>query len=298
MAVITRALKAAAMAVCLGATSTAAEAATFANFGQTNTLGKEGVVWRKGTPATNASLFTDSQAFSLGGMPVGPNALGPTAVTQPANRDSIATWITFSLLGPEYASLQSSLFIYATEAGHAATCSSPACGLGSFVMQSGIDGNATGAATAAGAFQGMRFVYTGATNNALGLLNGMTLLDVHFTDAMLTGMRTSGAGSANLSDSTVMGQSIVTYTSDLLNGLGGRPDISQAFDGNFGLGFSNVRNSLGFNSGAAIPSFAANVSGTFAAELQLSVPEPGTWALMILGFGAAGAALRRRAVAA
>jgi hypothetical protein len=42
-----------------------------------------------------------------------------------------------------------------------------------------------------------------------------------------------------------------------------------------------------------IADFAPNVGGFHAA-----VPEPGAWALMILGFGAAGAALRRRSVAA
>ena len=38
---------------------------------------------------------------------------------------------------------------------------------------------------------------------------------------------------------------------------------------------------------------SAQVSGTFTL-LSNSVPEPGTWAMMLLGFGAAGVALRRR----
>jgi hypothetical protein len=38
-------------------------------------------------------------------------------------------------------------------------------------------------------------------------------------------------------------------------------------------------------------------TATFQAELG-GVPEPATWALMIAGYGLAGAALRRRAVAA
>ncbi|MFZ5720921.1 MAG: PEPxxWA-CTERM sorting domain-containing protein [Pseudomonadota bacterium] len=41
---------------------------------------------------------------------------------------------------------------------------------------------------------------------------------------------------------------------------------------------------------------AQNVSLRF--ESHMAVPEPGTWALMILGFGAAGGALRRRAAVA
>ena len=38
---------------------------------------------------------------------------------------------------------------------------------------------------------------------------------------------------------------------------------------------------------------SARVSGTFT-YLSASVPEPGTWAMMLLGFGAVGFALRRR----
>lgn len=37
---------------------------------------------------------------------------------------------------------------------------------------------------------------------------------------------------------------------------------------------------------------------TFAVGWPIDVPEPGTWALMLLGFGAAGSALRRRRAAA
>jgi hypothetical protein len=291
MAGFTKILGATAVALCLAAVSANANAMTFANFGQSNTTGKQGVVWRQLSPATNGALFSDSQAFGLGGSPMGPNSLGSSSVTQPTNRDAISTWITFSMLSSDYASLSSSLFLYATESGHAATCSTNPCMMGSRVMQDNINGNVEAANAT---FQGLRFVYTGATNAALGLTNGMTLLDVHFTDAELSGRRTTSVGSATVDGLTMPPIASVTYSSDLLNGLHGRPDISDAFDGNFGLGFSNVRNYLSFTSGAAVPSFAANISGSFAAELQASVPEPATWAFMIAGFGGAGGMLRRR----
>lgn len=64
--------------------------------------------------------------------------------------------------------------------------------------------------------------------------------------------------------------------------------------------------SIGAGSGWTLPFYGAvdNVSYTFGNQTQAfdfevaAVPEPGTWALMITGFGLAGAALRRRNKAA
>lgn len=43
-----------------------------------------------------------------------------------------------------------------------------------------------------------------------------------------------------------------------------------------------------------IPSVIAPPSGGLVTDLRAAVPEPATWAMMILGFGAAGAVLRRQ----
>lgn len=42
------------------------------------------------------------------------------------------------------------------------------------------------------------------------------------------------------------------------------------------------------------PSLLAPPTGGLVADLRAAVPEPSTWAMMIMGFGAAGAVLRRR----
>lgn len=89
-----------------------------------------------------------------------------------------------------------------------------------------------------------------------------------------------------------------------LNSVNGTADFKSdvaalggVYDDNFGFTFSSITsNPTGRPTGyvlenGALKSFTGNnVAGTFAGV----VPEPGTWALMILGFGGAGAMLRSR----
>ncbi len=76
----------------------------------------------------------------------------------------------------------------------------------------------------------------------------------------------------------------------LLSGLQGHPDRveSLGFDLalDFGAGFDRQGYAFRYSEGVAPP------------PPSTAVPEPATWALLILGFGAAGAKLRRRRVAA
>jgi hypothetical protein len=55
--------------------------------------------------------------------------------------------------------------------------------------------------------------------------------------------------------------------------------------------------------GTTTLSFTSSIGGAYGAALDAvsvsdAVPEPATWALMILGFGAIGGAMRRRTAAA
>jgi hypothetical protein len=106
---------------------------------------------------------------------------------------------------------------------------------------------------------------------------GSLLLRGDFTDYWLTGV--TGATAGNLSP---LGGS--------LNFTSGVTDLSFVKGDNASFTFSNVAPAYGITGGQLNDFDGSNLSGTFAGV----VPEPGTWALMILGFGGAGAMLRRR----
>ncbi len=108
---------------------------------------------------------------------------------------------------------------------------------------------------------------------------GDLLLGGVFSDAWLTGKDQAGAFM------TVLDGGSLQLTS-------GVADISALFDDSAEFGFSGVLPGFRDNdSDGALDSFTAT---GFAATFSAAIPEPGTWALMILGFGGAGAMLRRR----
>jgi hypothetical protein len=99
-----------------------------------------------------------------------------------------------------------------------------------------------------------------------------------------------------------------TFTSaefNLFNALGSTNSVNITVNGvtrAFALG--NGENFFGFTAtaGDVISSIAFDTNGTGVTDLRqlrvggvaAAVPEPGTWALMLLGFGAIGAAMRKR----
>jgi hypothetical protein len=97
--------------------------------------------------------------------------------------------------------------------------------------------------------------------------------------------------------------SVTTATSPdsavtLLNVLTGQPVYGTLVANNTGTGYSlNLSTSLAANTWyrftyTANMATAGDLSGT--ANFYVAVPEPATWALMLLGFGGMGLALRRR----
>lgn len=108
--------------------------------------------------------------------------------------------------------------------------------------------------------------------------DGANLLTLTFTSATLAG----GGGSGALFGSTPGGT--VSYTSDFI-------DFTNANVGDFALSFSGITPGMSANF------WTGDSTGTFAADVRgrgTEVPEPATWAMMIIGFGGIGAVLRRR----
>lgn len=108
--------------------------------------------------------------------------------------------------------------------------------------------------------------------------DGKNLLTLNFANATLVGSGGAGALFGSTPGSTV------TYTSDFI-------DFSDATVGDFGIAMSGIMPGFGsaFWTGDSVGTFASDAGGIGA-----EVPEPATWAMMIMGFGGIGAMIRRR----
>lgn len=113
-------------------------------------------------------------------------------------------------------------------------------------------------------------------NGSFSITNGTT----NYLSGTFTGATFGTGGAATLSGSQPTFN--VTFTSNYF--LGVNPDRAVSFS------FANVAPNLGI-CGTTICGFTSSVSGTFSGN---PVPEPATWAMMMLGFGAMGAMIRRR----
>jgi hypothetical protein len=127
------------------------------------------------------------------------------------------------------------------------------------------------------------FRYTGPTTTFMGhtYTHDVTnLLTGVFTLARISGLGTSGG----FHDSTAIGT--ITYTSDII-------DFSSSTASDFSFSLSGITPPLSFTPGQSLNTFNASATGAFSAAFG-AVPEPATWATMIVGAGLIGLMARRR----
>jgi hypothetical protein len=234
-----------------------ANAVTFANFTQVGTA--RTIHWVRDANTGTASL--DGSLFT-GADATTHNAVGIRFNFQ---LDQLADFNNLSAL----------LTVEARETGNPASFTGAPDNV---VTQVGVDGEGEG--------QGFSIIYNGpeVVLNGHTVSAGANLLSGKFTNVWIQGVRLANAGAASDSDPT---PGTITFTSDFLN-FGTTVQRGLSWD------LTSISPTIGFNAGKAMPSFNASIAGSFSAE---GIPEPMTWALMIMGFGAAGAMLRRRRLA-
>ena len=105
----------------------------------------------------------------------------------------------------------------------------------------------------------------------------------------------SGFTSAQLSTITVRGFADINFTEILLNGV-----ALTLFSGPNGGDFASIQDLFvdGGTNTLVVNGMVADGIGSYGGTISFvpsaAVPEPGTWALMLLGFAAVGFSLRRR----
>ncbi|WP_293372809.1 PEPxxWA-CTERM sorting domain-containing protein [Phenylobacterium sp.] len=183
-----------------------------------------------------------------------------------------ATDFSFENLGPAYNGVT---FVPATFSFTGTATNSPATFSGSpnqLWTQTGLDGT-------------FSYTFSGTTGTVIGgntLTNGENLLSGTFTNAWIQG--NGGSGSTNLS---ISNGGAMSFTSAV------DPALNAAINPEFAYTLLDVTPNFGSTgSGAALLSFTGKGDGEF--DINLGVPEPASWSLMILGFGGLGAVIRKR----
>lgn len=229
-------------------------------------------------------LFTTDANLHAPGMPGVP--------VVPNNYGVMDTLFNFhNIIGVPSDVLQAGFLLSATSTSGATCDGDGFCDDGDTITQGGISGS-------------FSFTYTGAVpfvvdGNVYGF--GTNLLSGTFTGASIIGSVGDANGALGASDRPlVLNFNRVNFSSDVVVfGVPSNDQLTLAI----GAGAFPALGTPGGLEGLGLTSYRSAATGIFAATptpLRPGVPEPGTWALMILGFGGAGAMLRsrRRALAA
>ncbi|MGZ3377451.1 MAG: PEPxxWA-CTERM sorting domain-containing protein [Phenylobacterium sp.] len=212
-----------------------------------------------------------------------------TTATPTANSVG-ATAVKFTFLGdpalPDFDSLKANFTLSANVVNTTSEFD------GSTYTQTGLD-NGT-----------FNFIYEGTTQvlDGFSLVHNVTsLLSGTFNNAWLQGA--GGVGGLDVSISNGGNAHFVSSIYNLSHVVPGSDEFTLHL-GNVSPNFSAVNPSTGCVANVCshigntdLNSFRAHIGGDFQ-DFQLTVPEPTTWALMIMGFGGAGAMLRRRRASA
>jgi len=116
-----------------------------------------------------------------------------------------------------------------------------------------------------------------------GLNSRTNLLTVSFTNAELDASQNNGSFTFKSNSN-----SAITYSSDFL-------DFSHVLTKDFSLSFSGASPKFNAALGSSSVSTRFSGTGTFASDpapITIGLPEASTWGMLVIGFGAVGAAMR------
>ena len=162
------------------------------------------------------------------------------------------------------------------------------------ITAAGLGGTEVGQPLLSGSFT---ITYQGAANTTIGALT------IHPGDTLLTGAFTGG----DLGGLVGQKQAAFELDSGALAPLLGSVTFTSPYEtfGNanetaISLASSGINNKLVYSANHKLNSFTGTFSGNFAADPgpTAAIPEPASWAMMLVGFGAVGAFARRRKLAA